>query len=140
MINYSKEKPIKRRRKSVMPKVEVKGKCERTFITFENDIDDALFNSYFPKMQKRERRSQVCAITRLPARYFDPITQLPYRNLQAFKILREAYYQQLEDRGNTENPEVSKWLEWRKKIKDFRLKSLNKSSSLLGMISATTGQ
>ncbi|XP_053698241.1 vacuolar protein sorting-associated protein 72 homolog [Sabethes cyaneus] len=136
----SKEKSIKKRRKSVMPKVEVKGKCERTFITFDNDIDDTLFSSYFPKAQKRERRSQICAITRLPARYFDPITQLPYRNLQAFKILREAYYQQLEDKGNTENPEVSKWLEWRKKIKDFRMKSLNKSSSLLGMISASTGQ
>ncbi|XP_058467855.1 vacuolar protein sorting-associated protein 72 homolog [Malaya genurostris] len=130
-----KERQPKKGRKS-LPKVEVTGRCERTFITFENDIDDALFSSYFPKPQKRERRSQICAITRLPARYFDPITQLPYRNLQAFKILREAYYQQVEDRGNPDNPEVSKWLEWRKKIKEYRLKSLSKNSSILGMISA----
>lgn len=52
----------------------------------------------------------------MPARYFDPITQLPYRNIQAFKILREAYYQQLEEKGNSANPEVLKWLQWRKKV------------------------
>lgn len=128
-----------RKSKKTSPRVEVKGKCERTFVTFDNDIDDRLFDSYFPKVAKRERRSQICAITRLPARYFDPVTQLPYRNKQAFKILREAYYQQLEDRGNPQNPDVSKWLEWRKKIKDFRIKSLNKNSSLLGMISSSGG-
>ncbi|XP_055586706.1 vacuolar protein sorting-associated protein 72 homolog, partial [Uranotaenia lowii] len=114
------------------------GRCERTFITFENDIDETLFGAYFPKIPKREHRSQICAITRLPARYFDPVTQLPYRNQQAFKILREAYYQQLEDRGNPDNPDVSKWLEWRKKIKEFRAKSLNKISPLMGMISTSS--
>lgn len=131
-----KEKQTKKsNRKS--PKVAVKGHCERTFVTFDNDLDDALFGTFFPKPQKKERRSQICAITRLPARYYDPVTQLPYRNLQAFKILREAYYQQLEDRGNPDNPDVSKWLEWRKRIKEYRLKSLNKNSSLMGMISGS---
>uniref|UniRef100_A0A1Q3F059 Vacuolar protein sorting-associated protein 72 homolog n=1 Tax=Culex tarsalis TaxID=7177 RepID=A0A1Q3F059_CULTA len=130
-----KEKQSKKNRKT--PKAAVKGHCERTFITFENDLDDALFSTFFPKPLKRERRSQICAITRLPARYYDPVTQLPYRNLQAFKILREAYYQQLEDRGNPDNPDVSKWLEWRKRIKEYRLKSLNKNSSLMGMISGS---
>lgn len=130
-------KEKQRKGKRTSSKIEVKGWCERTFITFDNDIDDSLFSTYFPKPLKRERRSQICAITRLPARYYDPVTQLPYRNLQAFKILREAYYQQLEDRGNPDNPAVSKWLEWRKKIKEFRLKSVNKNSSLLGMISST---
>lgn len=139
-VEETKEKSTKEKqrkgKRTAASKVEVKGRCERTFITFDNDIDDGLFSSYFPKPLKRERRSQICAITRLPARYFDPVTQLPYRNLQAFKILREAYYQQLEDRGNPENPDVGKWLEWRKKVKEFRFKSLNKSSSLLGMISS----
>lgn len=96
---------------------------ERTFISFENDIDDKTFSSIFPKPVKRERRSQICAITRLPARYYDPITQLPYRNLQAFKIIREAYYQQLEEKGNSENPVVMKWLQWRKQIKELRSRS-----------------
>lgn len=132
-----KEKQIKKSKRS--SRVEVKGSCERTFITFENDIDDSLFHHCFPKTLKKERRSQICVITRLPARYYDPITQLPYRNLQAFKILREAYYQQLEDRGNPENPDVNKWLEWRKKIKDYRLKSVNKNSSLMGLVSSSSG-
>lgn len=136
-VEEIKERSKLRKPKKASTKVEVKGKCERTFIMFDNDIDDHLFDSYFPKATKRDRRSQICAITRLPARYFDPVTQLPYRNKQAFKILREAYYQQLEDRGNPQNPDVSKWLEWRKKIKEFRIKSLNKNSALLGMISST---
>lgn len=52
----------------------------------------------------------------MKAKYFDPITKLPYRNLQAFKIIREAYFQQLEEKGNTENPNVLEWLQWRKKV------------------------
>lgn len=67
-------------------------------------------------------------ISRLPAKYFDPVTQLPYYNVQAFKILREAYYLQLEERGNPDNSEVAKWLEWRKMIKENRSKA-NKNCS-----------
>ncbi|XP_062536275.1 vacuolar protein sorting-associated protein 72 homolog [Armigeres subalbatus] len=136
-VDEAKEKSKQRKPKKTPPKVEVKGRCERTFITFDNDIGDKLFEHYFPKAIKKGRRSQICAITRLPARYFDPVTQLPYRNKQAFKILREGYYQQLEDRGNPDNPDVNKWLEWRKKIREFRYKSLNKGSSLMGMISSS---
>lgn len=136
-VDDSKEKsPKEKSKRPKKSKSEVMGRCERTFVSFENDIDNELFNRCFPSPPKRERRSQICAITRLPARYFDPVTKLPYRNLQAFQILREAYYQQLEDRGNPDNPDVSKWLEWRKKIKEYRLKSLNKNSSLMGIISS----
>ena len=35
----------------------------------------------------------------------------------AFKIIREAYYQQLESRGDKTDPELSSWLEWREKNK-----------------------
>lgn len=31
---------------------------------------------------------------------------------------------QLEERGNTDNPEMQKWLEWRKMVKENRLKAL----------------
>ena len=57
---------------------------------------------------------------RLPARYFDPVTQLPYATLQAFRVLREAYYQQLEDKGDPNNKEVASWLAWRKQYKKSR--------------------
>lgn len=54
---------------------------------------------------------------RLPAKYLDPVTNLPYRNIQTFRLLREAYYRQLESRAeNTDNnPELTRWNEWRLK-------------------------
>lgn len=37
---------------------------------------------------------------------------------------------QLEDRGNIENPDMQKWLEWRKMVKENRLKAIaNKINS-----------
>uniref|UniRef100_A0A336LQD5 Vacuolar protein sorting-associated protein 72 homolog n=1 Tax=Culicoides sonorensis TaxID=179676 RepID=A0A336LQD5_CULSO len=115
-------------RKAVERKIVVTNKCERTFISFENDIDNKVFDSIFkPMNSKKEHRSKLCPITKLPAKYFDPITKVPYHNLTAFKIIREAYYQQMEEWGNPENKDVSVFLEWRKKIKDYRAK-FSKSS------------
>ncbi|XP_011314082.1 vacuolar protein sorting-associated protein 72 homolog [Fopius arisanus] len=89
---------------------------ERTFITFETE---KLFQKAFKmKPQPRPTLKSLCAITRLPAKYIDPITNLPYRNVQTFRLLREAYYQQLEARADandpSSNPELTKWLEWRR--------------------------
>lgn len=110
-------------RKANERKIVVTNKCERTFITFENDIDNKVFDGLFkPKPKKRDFRSTMCPITRLPAKYFDPVTRVPYHNLTAFKIIREAYYQQLEEYGNRENPAVAKFIEYRKKIRDYRAK------------------
>lgn len=105
-------------------------RCERTFITFDNDLDERAFQHHFPSStpaaalrvrQQRQRINTVCPITRLPARYFDPMTQQPYRNVQAFKILREAYYQQLEERCNADKPDVQRWLAWRRRVKEQRV-------------------
>jgi len=56
---------------------------------------------------------------RLPAKYLDPMTQLPYKNVQTFRLLREAYYQQLEARTDmndtSQSPELLRWLECRQK-------------------------
>lgn len=99
---------------------------ERTFITFENDLDEKLFADIFKKTAPRKRedtRSRLCPITKLPAKYFDPVTKLPYRSLAAFRIIREAYYRQLEEKGNPENPDVAKWIQWRKTYKEQKLKT-----------------
>ncbi|XP_008548180.1 vacuolar protein sorting-associated protein 72 homolog [Microplitis demolitor] len=94
-----------------------KGYYERTFITFESD---RLFLKAFKKTPapRRTLRS-LCAITRLPAKYRDPVTNLPYRNIQTFRLLREAYYQQLETKVDTSdtanNADLIRWLEWRQK-------------------------
>lgn len=51
--------------------------------------------------------------------WIDPMTQLPYKNVQTFRLLREAYYQQLEARTDvndtSQSPELLRWLEWRQK-------------------------
>ncbi|KAK8724892.1 hypothetical protein OTU49_010963 [Cherax quadricarinatus] len=91
--------------------------CERTFITFS---DEGTFKRSFKKTKPKIVQKSICPITRLPARYFDPVTQLPYATLQAFRVLREAYYQQLEDKGDRNNKEVSKWLAWRREYKKVR--------------------
>jgi vacuolar protein sorting-associated protein 72 len=47
------------------------------------------------------------------------MTQLPYRNVQTFRLLRDAYYQQVEAQSDINNPlitpELARWLEWRQK-------------------------
>lgn len=100
---------------------------ERTFITFENDVHDRLFDEVFKKKRKaasaaiRSERSKTCPITKLPARYFDPVTKVAYRSVAAFKVIREAYYRHLEQRGNPENPQVAKWLLWRRQYNEQRI-------------------
>ena len=47
------------------------------------------------------------------------MTNLPFRNIQTFRLLREAYYQQLEARSDINDsnlsPSLHNWLEWRQK-------------------------
>ncbi|XP_043275032.1 vacuolar protein sorting-associated protein 72 homolog [Venturia canescens] len=90
---------------------------ERTFVTFETEklFLEAMKKSPAP----RPTLPSLCAITRLPAKYLDPMTQLPYKNVQTFRLIREAYYQQLEARNDLSDtslsPELLRWLEWRQK-------------------------
>ncbi|XP_018022172.1 uncharacterized protein LOC108678304 [Hyalella azteca] len=95
-------------------------KCERTFITFSDELS---FRKAFKKNKNKLSTRNICPITRLPARYFDPVTRLPYASVQAYRILREAYYQQLEDKGDPNCPPVAAWLEYRKKYKQSRAQS-----------------
>ncbi|OXU24976.1 hypothetical protein TSAR_010898 [Trichomalopsis sarcophagae] len=94
------------------------GNYERTFVTFDNVQQ---FGKIFKKKPVlRPTLKSLCAITsRLPAKYRDPMTQLPYRNVQTFRLLRDAYYQQLDAQSDTSDPmispELARWLEWRQK-------------------------
>jgi vacuolar protein sorting-associated protein 72 len=99
-------------------KTAERNRCERTFVSFISDVNNKAYDSVFPLPQKKMRRTQICPITRLPAKYFDPVTKLPYRNIMAFKILRESYYQMLETKGDPSSDKtLAEWLEWRKKSK-----------------------
>ncbi|XP_053330621.1 vacuolar protein sorting-associated protein 72 homolog [Spea bombifrons] len=64
-------------------------KCSRTFITF---TDDETFDRMFPKSKQAKLPvRELCPVTHKPAQYRDPITDIPYYNARAFKIIREAY-------------------------------------------------
>ena len=66
----------------------------------------------------RPPQRQYCAVTGAVAKYFDPITQLPYANVQAFKVLREAYQQQLAVQNNKKSQEQSP--EQRRRLKNLQ--------------------
>lgn len=63
-------------------------KCSRTFITF---LEDETFDRLFPKHKAKMPVREICPVTHKAARYRDPITDIPYYNARAFKIIREAY-------------------------------------------------
>lgn len=65
-------------------------KQSRNFIMFS---DENTMRQIFPYTRPKppDVTKKICAITGLPAKYFDPITQRPYANLAAFKILREMH-------------------------------------------------
>ncbi|CAC5410908.1 VPS72 [Mytilus coruscus] len=62
------------------------------------DIYDRTFKEYFPQKKPKLSQKQYCPVTKLPAKYFDPITQTPYATAEAFRLIREAYAQQQSDR------------------------------------------
>jgi len=68
-------------------------KCSRTFITF---TDEKNFKEHFPQKRLKTPITQYCPVTRMPAKYFDPVTQTPYANPKSFMIIREAYKQHIE--------------------------------------------
>lgn len=87
----------------------------RTFVTFENDLNDEYFKKIFNKPTAKRKIDLCCPLTKLPAKYIDPLTKLPYRNVQALKIIREAYYQLVE---STNAPNSEEWIQWRRKTRD----------------------
>ncbi|KAJ3666307.1 hypothetical protein Zmor_001757 [Zophobas morio] len=93
--------------------------CERTFITVINDPNDETFNTVFEKKTARSLPRRLrCTVTGHAAKYVDPKTCLPYHSSMCLKIIRSAYYQQLEAHGDRNNPLVANWLKWYVKNKD----------------------
>jgi len=108
-----------RNRKSIA--VSSGPRCERTFITFDNDIQETAFNSVFQPNKKRRDGDYLCSITKLPARYYDPVTRVYFRNKDAFKILREAYYQYLEASGELNSKDFEEWMIYREQVREEKI-------------------
>lgn len=67
------------------------GLCSRTYITFS---DDEAFEAAFPHSAQSSPQlpvQEVCPVTHKAALYRDPVTDIPYANTRAFRIIREAY-------------------------------------------------
>ncbi|KAL1124555.1 hypothetical protein AAG570_001179, partial [Ranatra chinensis] len=112
-------------------------RCERTFITFS---DENTFRQVFPVRKPPEVPvPKICPFTRQVAKYFDPVTECAYSNVHTFKILREAYYTQMEAKaarataatpaassGNggglevVDEAQLAQWLAWRQRVKEAR--------------------
>ena len=124
-------------------------RVERTFIIFS---DESAFKASFPSQgpvhhpssllapnstfarartgpMAIKKGTAVCPVGHVRAKYFDPVTQVPYSSTSTFKILREAYCNQLEAMyGRPKQAiesaltpagrkEMNTWLEWRRKHK-----------------------
>ncbi|XP_022664732.1 vacuolar protein sorting-associated protein 72 homolog isoform X3 [Varroa jacobsoni] len=95
-------------------RVATVGRCMRNLVTFP---DEATLKKLFPQTKPKPATKNFCPISRQPARYFDPVTHIAYANLQGYRVLREAYYNQLESKGDMRQPEVAAWIEWRRRTK-----------------------
>jgi hypothetical protein len=69
---------------------------EENCVTFSNaSVFEKLFENFNRVIEPKEKK--LCAITGLHAKYFDPLTKTHYANKDAFKIIRERYFQKEED-------------------------------------------
>ncbi|CAF1188779.1 unnamed protein product [Rotaria sordida] len=74
-------------------------RCSRTFVSFTHI---QTYNDTFSKLNSSNRHyRRLCPITGMPAQYFDPLTQMPYATLEAFKILRRIYAEEMKKQKRT---------------------------------------
>ena len=66
----------------------------RTLITF---TDEDAFYEVFNHEPRAPPVKPICPVTRLQARYFDPVTKTAYANAHAFKVLRDAYHRKVDE-------------------------------------------
>ncbi|XP_036433800.1 vacuolar protein sorting 72 homolog a [Colossoma macropomum] len=65
--------------------------CSRTFVTFSDD--EAFEAAFRPSARSGPALpvQEVCPVTHKAALYRDPVTDIPYADSRAFRIIREAY-------------------------------------------------
>ena len=111
--------PIVRYHSVAMPSVDISqpvSQYSRNFIIFRDA--DVCLNSMFPKDGLPRPRRVYCPITGLPAKYIDPLTKSPYATLQAFRIIRNKYVKEKEEKCEERLQQLSSWLEEKKKLRE----------------------
>ena len=87
----------------------------RNFLIFTDTISYPA--AYFPASKQRKPKKRFCPVTGLPARYTDPITGTPYATSQAFRIIRNRYISEGEQKCEKRLLQLSNWLEEKKRKK-----------------------
>ena len=97
-LKAQKEKEKEEANKKLMEEYKQREKkLNKITVTFTNKD---YFRSIFATMNKKptkDKKEKICIITGKPAKYFDPLTKNYYSTIEAFKILRERYFQKEED-------------------------------------------
>lgn len=114
------------------------GRHEVSLISFSDDpaLKEAFPTPSTPVKKKNamdiKKGTAVCPISNMKARYFDPVTMMPYASATTFRALRDAYCNQLESfYKNKEavdptalssplkkNDELAAWLQWKRQERE----------------------
>ena len=98
-LKAQKEKEKEEAHKKLMEEYKQREKkLNKITVTFTNKD---YFRSIFATMNKKptkDKKEKICIITGKPAKYFDPLTKNYYSTIEAFKILRERYFQKEEEK------------------------------------------
>lgn len=85
----------------------------RNFLVFTDT--KAFPHAYFPADKPARPKKLFCSITGLVAKYVDPLTGTPYASPQAFKIIRNRYVVEGEQKCEKRLLQLSSWLEEKKR-------------------------
>lgn len=88
-------------------------KYGRNFLVFTDT--KAFPSAYFPTDKPARPKKLFCAITGLVAKYVDPLTGTPYASPQAFKVIRNRYVIEGEQKCEKRLLQLSSWLEEKKR-------------------------
>ena len=110
------EKEVAEVANSTGSKPQAEEKYCRNFLIFTDT--QSFPAAYFPSRRAcKPRQKLFCPITGLPAKYIDPLTSTPYATPQAFKILRNRYVSEGEQKCEKRLLQLSNWLEEKKRKK-----------------------
>ncbi|KAI5082153.1 hypothetical protein GOP47_0001896 [Adiantum capillus-veneris] len=69
------------------PQIRFYSRDGENLLEFMGDVSE--WQQLFEQPRQSQKRSHLCAVTGLPAKYLDPLTRLPYATIDAFKMIRE---------------------------------------------------
>ena len=95
--------------------VTMESRCTRNFVTFTDT--NSFPDQYFPRRRPVRPKRLYCPVTGLPAKYMDPLTNTPYATSHAFRILRNQFVKEGEERCEKRLLQLSSWLKEKKRLK-----------------------